>query len=1028
MGVVYLALDTELNRKVAFKMIRAGAEGPLDATARTLPADAEARFLQEAWVTGGLEHPGIVPVYELGRTPSGVPYYTMRVVRGERTLEDAIKGAGAAEERLALLEPFLKVCDAVRYAHSRNVIHRDLKPANVALGPFGEVVLLDWGLAKVHGRPDLTATRWQSRLEELRAETDFQTLTSSLGTPGYMAPEAALGRIADVGEHSDVYSLGAILYRILTGRLPFEFETYLEFVQKVIDGVTEVPGGPATLERICLKALETSIEDRYGGVEELASAIRAWQAESAVEREILALTDRAGAVLNTAATMEGDALLRQLDRAVSMTTRIHELRPGHEEAGALLERARELRTRAITEGERAVRKRLLKRVGILGLVTATAATVVVAFLLNARRQDAEDARAAAETERARAEQLANFMLFDLRDGLVPIGRLDLLGKVARKSLEYYETLPTENVSDTTWQAREIALKQVGGVLSATGDLKGAEVSFRAALEIAERLRSEASVTRALTELGYVELSRGDLKTARATLTRALEIARRLASPGDDPDRKHLSICLNRLGDVERAAGNVEAALAHYLESVKVSKALAATDPNNAEWQRQVSVGLDRLGIVQRQSGDVKAALSTFSESLRIARVLADRDPSDYGLKRDVVVSLWKVGKAESDVVGMKTAAPRFREALGIARLLAERDPANTIWQGDLASSLEFVGNAQLTGKDVDGAAKSYREALEIMRRLVAHDASNAKWPRQLCALLGNVGDIKWRQRDLKAALARHREALDVATRLADRDKSNIAWKQQLATTYVRLGDIQAGMMKRTEALANFRSALRYARVAADHDSTNSHWQRELSVALYRVGTTLHRLGSAESEPILKEAVAVHARAVKLAPHLASEHAYWVKAYRGAELIAGKRTPESPSDHLDLAYALYRRKDLLKALAHFETALADEEIRADLNRDALYSAACAAALMTGEGAQSWHDKAVRWLAENQRMRRDLLAKLLAELTQENLAEQRRSSIEYAVKTLRDQIEWARTGDKELASLRQRPDFQKIFEGD
>ena len=542
MGIVYLALDTELNRKVAFKMIRTDAEGPLDATARTVPADAEVRFLQEAWVTGGLEHPGIVPVYELGRTPSGVPYYTMRVVRGERTLEDAITDADTAEERISLLEPFLKVCDAVRYAHSRSVIHRDLKPANIALGPFGEVVLLDWGLAKMHDRPDLTAVRWQSRLDELRSESDLSTLTSSMGTPGYMAPEAALGEIANVDSRSYVYSLGAILYRILTGKLPFRFSTYVEFIKKVDNGVSEVPGAPAGLARICLKALATANADRYQDVDELADAIRAWQMESAIEREVQALTEQAEAALHAAETMEGEALLRQLDRTVTVASRIRELRPDHERAPALIKTAREMRTRAIAKREAAVRKTLLRRVGVVGLITATAATIVVAFLLNARRQEAEDARgreatarAAAEQERARAEQLATFMLVEMRDGLKPIGRLDLLGKVARKSLDYYETLPSANVSDAAWGARAIALNNVGDVLRATGDLRSAEASFRTSLDIAERLGRQANVTRTLAKLGDVEISRGDLKAARATFGRALDIANRLAKRGRDVD-------------------------------------------------------------------------------------------------------------------------------------------------------------------------------------------------------------------------------------------------------------------------------------------------------------------------------------------------------------------------------------------------------------------------------------------------------------------------------------------------------------
>jgi serine/threonine-protein kinase len=154
MGIVYWAIDSDLNREVAFKIIRpGGASGatsapdrPTDISppAKETPASRafetlKQRFLQEAWITSGMAHPGVVPVYELGQTSEGVPYYTMRFIAGKRTLATAIEEARERdfEERLQLLEPFLKVCDTLRYAHSRGVIHRDLKPENIAIGEFG---------------------------------------------------------------------------------------------------------------------------------------------------------------------------------------------------------------------------------------------------------------------------------------------------------------------------------------------------------------------------------------------------------------------------------------------------------------------------------------------------------------------------------------------------------------------------------------------------------------------------------------------------------------------------------------------------------------------------------------------------------------------------------------------------------------------------------------------------------------------------------------------------------------------------
>jgi serine/threonine protein kinase len=186
------------------------------------------RFLREAQVTGQLEHPGIVPVYELGHKPEdNHPYYTLRFVRG-RTLNDAVtayhqrrrRGAAGALELRDLLGAFVQICNAVGYAHSRGVLHRDLKPHNVALGDFGEVMVLDWGLAKVLADTSTSAGGDQAETAppRLTIEDDHAATQAGavMGTPGYMAPEQADGRHDLVDRRTDVYGLGAMLYHLLT--------------------------------------------------------------------------------------------------------------------------------------------------------------------------------------------------------------------------------------------------------------------------------------------------------------------------------------------------------------------------------------------------------------------------------------------------------------------------------------------------------------------------------------------------------------------------------------------------------------------------------------------------------------------------------------------------------------------------------------------------------------------------------------------------------------------------------------------
>jgi len=241
----------------------------------------EERFLQEARVTARLEHPSIVPVYELGRRPDGSLYYTMKLVRG-RTLSEAVAACGDLPERLALLGHFVALCQGVAYAHSRGVVHRDLKPQNVMLGEFGETVLLDWGLARVMGERD--PRRRALDPEELAgwASSGHTVDGSVMGTLRYMSPEQARGEVAAMDALSDTWSLGAVLFEVLTGEPPYragDAGALLERARtgRVLDPLAVCPELPPELAAVARRAHAADRSARYPSAAPLAAEVEAWR-------------------------------------------------------------------------------------------------------------------------------------------------------------------------------------------------------------------------------------------------------------------------------------------------------------------------------------------------------------------------------------------------------------------------------------------------------------------------------------------------------------------------------------------------------------------------------------------------------------------------------------------------------------------------------------------------------------------------------------------------------------------------------
>ncbi len=287
LGLVSVAFDMELRREVALKELQGRFVND---------RKSRARFLLEAEITGRLEHPGIVPIYGRGEYDDGRPFYAMRLIRGEslkaaltrlhRTTGDGRADPGAwNREFRRLLRRFLDVCNTVDYAHSQGIIHRDLKPDNVMLGAHGEALVVDWGLAKILGNltieTDFEIDSAFFEADDPSGDPDPTLIGRAVGTWQYMSPEQSGGRLDELGPRSDVYSLGATLYHLLTGQVPYRGVPRAEMASLIAAGACARPREvneivPAPLESICLKAMSPNAVDRHESARALGADLERW--------------------------------------------------------------------------------------------------------------------------------------------------------------------------------------------------------------------------------------------------------------------------------------------------------------------------------------------------------------------------------------------------------------------------------------------------------------------------------------------------------------------------------------------------------------------------------------------------------------------------------------------------------------------------------------------------------------------------------------------------------------------------------
>ncbi|MGO8747881.1 MAG: protein kinase domain-containing protein [Thermoguttaceae bacterium] len=721
LGEVFVAEDQELHREVALKEIK---------REHAQRADSRSRFLLEAEITGGLEHPGIVPVYGLGTYGDGRPFYAMRFIKGDN-LKAAIQRFHSAEpvrekgtvpicakhpsgrsgkwglspfpsprfdslEFRQLLGRFVDVCQAVGYAHSRGVLHRDLKPGNIMLGKFGETLVVDWGLAKVVGRPgaEQCGGRDEATLRPSSGSNWAETIAgSAIGTPAFMSPEQASGKLDELGPATDVYSLGATLYALLTNRTPFEGAAgdVLEQVRKGawIPSRAVNAAVPPALDAICRKAMALKPEDRYGSPLELAEEVEHWLADEPV--------------------------------------------------GAYPEPAR-------VQARRWMRKHpsRVTAAAVLLLATVVGLTIGAALLGRANRLLDEQRQLANENFQAAREAVDTYLTKVSEEKLLEEPKLQPLRKeLLTLALDYYLKFINQRVNDPSVR-KELAdaYNRAGYVYQFTytdekvGSKRGKELRVKGAALYEELLREKpgdqelrVAMAKSLIDVAEIHWVEKEYQAALVSGSRAIDLWEQLrtAEPNNVEFKRSLGWSYAMRALSKRDTDDSEGQNTDIRRAVEIFQEMLKNAPND-----EATMG--RLATACRRA----TRLDLLLEGVRISRQL---EKSEKKLETgSLFPALVNAGYTYTYVLGQPgKGVPLLQESVDLGREYKRQSPASN-WAifnflagvGNLGESLFLQGKTQPASRALKEAISS---AEELKRRNFSQVTADNPWFRYILGCL-----------------------------------------------------------------------------------------------------------------------------------------------------------------------------------------------------------------------------------------------------------------------------------------------------
>jgi serine/threonine protein kinase/tetratricopeptide (TPR) repeat protein len=729
MGAVYLAehLADGVTHRVALKLVKRGMD-----TSVLLK-----RFLRERQILAALEHPNIARFLDGGSTQAGVPYFVMEFVEGLSITRYCDANGLGIERRIEL---FRKVCSAVSFAHANLTVHRDLKPSNILIDGHGEPKLLDFGIAKLL-HPD-----WSAESREGTA-TGFQALT-----PEYASPEQLRGET--ITTSTDVYSLGVVLYELLTGRRPFGVGSLLPMDAALKVSSTDPPKPSAVA----------------------ATGSRPAATDSNKWRTAAASISTAGRAASVSRTLRGDldniilkALEKEPSRRYASVVEFSE------------DLSRYLDGLPVKASAPTLRYRLRKFLGRNTVASAAVAASIV-VLLGAtavtawQARQAAVARTAAQERFGQVRRLANLVIFDYHDAISKLsGSTAVRAKMLSDALVYLDGLSAERSGDSDLM-REVAAayEKIGGVqggdesLGILGRTDAAAESYRKALQIRESLVA--------------------------------------ASPENVDDMFALAVAYRNVGDVIGAQGDFPGRLANYEKAIELHERVIKLQPSRVEFADGLAAAYYDLGYGLDQAGDAAKAEPAYMRAIDVWTTAPAKPKGGLLSKAHKFLGSLRDRRGQHS-----EARANFQESLNLDLANLEADPLNMQARLDLSTSYINFANSLIRTKEFAEAAAYCAKSLEIRRKVAAEDPANVRAVTFLARALDTAGQIAAGQGQNAEATDLFAQAIEVFEHPGMQDPKEILSRNLLANFYKNLADAQSALASTSENGPERRKHLERAR-------------------------------------------------------------------------------------------------------------------------------------------------------------------------------------------------------------------------